>query len=286
VAEELLLDPYELRPVVRMWQVHPGFPNGVVGPRTLTDHELVLILQSAGAFVNAEGRRPLLAGELYYIRPGYEHTFYWGRRGTSHVPLHFDFDPAHRPPAGPVRLAGARPFPNVMRVGLRSPVAKVMLNVAEATRAHGSWHRLRWRAGLIELLAALAAGPLSLPTHHEPGSARESVDEARVRVALALLEERLSDPLLTTGQLAEAARLSEPHFRRRCREVTGWSPVELLQRRRLRKARELLLDARLQISEVARASGFGDPRYFARLFRKAEGLTPQEYRASVLMGEV
>ena len=35
----------------------------------------------------------------------------------------------------------------------------------------------------------------------------------------------------------------------------------------------------LNISEIAYAAGFSDPAYFARIFKKHKGVTPQEYRA-------
>ncbi|MCK6472232.1 MAG: helix-turn-helix transcriptional regulator [Planctomycetes bacterium] len=290
MADEIVLDAYDLRPRVRMWEWHPGFAGGTIGPRVPIDFEFVLITQSAGYFVEGEEKTPLLAGDLYLLPPKVSHCLHWGKHGTGHCYIHFDFDleRKERFEGQPVRLAGARPFPLKLRVGMGSPAAKHMLRVAEATRARGPWHRLAWRAGLLELLAILAAGPLR-PVH-EGGRAgagiskEQAVRELRVQRALSVLDERLADPQLAVKHLADAARLSEPHFRRLCREVTGRGPLEIMRLRRLRLARQLLLDPGMQVSEVARACGFGDPRYFARLFRRVEGLSPQEFRGSVLSG--
>jgi transcriptional regulator GlxA family with amidase domain len=43
---------------------------------------------------------------------------------------------------------------------------------------------------------------------------------------------------------------------------------------RLRRARELLVTSQKNVSEVACATGFSDPLYFSRVFRRAFGVTP------------
>ncbi|MCZ7646294.1 MAG: AraC family transcriptional regulator [Planctomycetota bacterium] len=287
MRDETLLDPYDLQPVVRRWEHHPGFARGVVGPRALPDHEFVLITQGAGRYEDDRGARRLLAGDLYLLRPHERHTFYWGSRGTWHCFIHFDFDARQRQPRGPIRLAGARPFPNPLHLGLGSPAAKQMLEVARRVKPGQPWSRLRWRGEFLAFLAHLFDGPLRpVGPLDESGADRaaQGVSAWRARQALETLQRRLGDPQLAIGDLAEAAGLSESHFRRLCREVFGRGPLELIQRRRLNLARELLLDPRLQVGEIARACGFADVRYFTRLFGRAEGLSPRQYRNAMLSG--
>jgi two-component system response regulator YesN len=47
--------------------------------------------------------------------------------------------------------------------------------------------------------------------------------------------------------------------------------------RRVELAKRLLLNPLNNVSEVARRSGFSDPSYFARVFRKLVGCSPREY---------
>lgn len=54
----------------------------------------------------------------------------------------------------------------------------------------------------------------------------------------------------------------------------GASPVAYRVQIRMNRARELLVSTRRNVSEVAYAVGFGDPLYFARVFRKHFGRTP------------
>ena len=49
-------------------------------------------------------------------------------------------------------------------------------------------------------------------------------------------------------------------------------------RRRIDRARELLLDPAISVSEVARAVGFGDPFLFSARFRAHTGTSPSAFR--------
>lgn len=54
--------------------------------------------------------------------------------------------------------------------------------------------------------------------------------------------------------------------------------VEYLRKVRIEKARLLLADTSLRISDISASVGFSDSRYFSQVFKKTTGLTPQEYR--------
>lgn len=56
---------------------------------------------------------------------------------------------------------------------------------------------------------------------------------------------------------------------------------EYITRTRINKAEHLLTTTDDKISEVALNSGFSDPNYFSRMFRKIRGMTPREYRDAI-----
>jgi transcriptional regulator GlxA family with amidase domain len=62
--------------------------------------------------------------------------------------------------------------------------------------------------------------------------------------------------------------------------VAGPPPLKYLARYRLDRARELLLSTDQSVAEIAAATGFRDPFYLSRVFRRAEGCSPNEYRRS------
>jgi len=53
---------------------------------------------------------------------------------------------------------------------------------------------------------------------------------------------------------------------------------EYIVKARLAKAKELLLNGNMNINEVAAEIGFDSPQYFATVFRKHVGLSPNQYR--------
>ena len=62
------------------------------------------------------------------------------------------------------------------------------------------------------------------------------------------------------------------------RRATGQTVGEYINRRRMDEAKKLLLDTGLRIGEVAARAGFRDEKYFMKLFRRMENITPTEYR--------
>jgi len=82
----------------------------------------------------------------------------------------------------------------------------------------------------------------------------------------------------------QAARCSitETHFRRLFKLVTGLSPQQFLIQQRLQLAVRLLLeDPPMPVSVIAEASGIGGAYYFSRIFRERYHVSPTEFRRSL-----
>jgi transcriptional regulator of acetoin/glycerol metabolism len=78
--------------------------------------------------------------------------------------------------------------------------------------------------------------------------------------------------------LAATAELSLYHFARTFKQSEGTTPHAFLLERRLAKARELLTDSNLSLSEVALAVGFADQSHLTRRFREIAGVSPGQFR--------
>ncbi|MFM0222088.1 AraC family transcriptional regulator [Paraburkholderia dipogonis] len=99
-----------------------------------------------------------------------------------------------------------------------------------------------------------------------------------VRVS-RLMRDRLCDDL-ALQDAAAAANLSQGHLAHALKRETGRTFTELLTERRMERARELLVNSTLRLSEIAHSTGFADESYFARRFRQWFGVSPGSYRRS------
>lgn len=106
-------------------------------------------------------------------------------------------------------------------------------------------------------------------------------DERRMREINRLLD--ADEPGITTVRdLAQRMYLSSRQVQRIVQRHAGVSAQELVARARLRRAKELLKDNDLTISEIAWRMGFASQQSFSRFFRKMEGDTPARYRRGAL----
>jgi two-component system, response regulator YesN len=87
---------------------------------------------------------------------------------------------------------------------------------------------------------------------------------------------------ITLSGIAREAALSKFHFCRLFHREMGFSFREHLQGLRVRRARELLADPTLSVTEIAYAVGFNDLSTFDKMFRKRVGVPPRTYRRSIL----
>lgn len=98
---------------------------------------------------------------------------------------------------------------------------------------------------------------------------------------LRRIESDYADPDLSPEAVAKQIGISK-RYMQTLLAASGTSFVQELNATRLDRASDLLSDKRaggLSISEVAYRTGFLDPGYFTRLFRKRYGITPREWRS-------
>jgi len=91
--------------------------------------------------------------------------------------------------------------------------------------------------------------------------------------------ERMGDPDLDMEQLSRALHMSRSTLFRRCRELLGASPLDVLSEIRLEQAALWLGHAERSVQSVAREVGFRNPSYFTRRFTAHFGVSPSAYRS-------
>ncbi len=94
-----------------------------------------------------------------------------------------------------------------------------------------------------------------------------------------LIEEHYSDPSCCLNSIAEIIHMSPAYVGRLYKHYTLKGVSEQINTVRLEHARRLLrVDKKLTVLEISRMVGFTSDSYFSKAFRKAHGMTPNEYR--------
>ena len=83
---------------------------------------------------------------------------------------------------------------------------------------------------------------------------------------------------LSLDTLAQQAHLNKFYLAHAFREEYGMSPIHYMITRRVEESRYLLRETDMSMSQIARILGFSSASYFSQSFRKAEGISPMEYR--------
>ncbi len=83
-------------------------------------------------------------------------------------------------------------------------------------------------------------------------------------------------------QIANAVHVSVSHMHKRFKSEMGITPLEFLQREKIKNAKHLLKNTNISISEISASVGFSNPNYFCLVFKKHyDGLSPSAYRKNL-----
>jgi AraC-like DNA-binding protein/mannose-6-phosphate isomerase-like protein (cupin superfamily) len=115
----------------------------------------------------------------------------------------------------------------------------------------------------------------------ETGTGQLNSDIGKVFQAKCLVREQFANPDLGVQHIAELLGCSPDYLSHLFHTETKERLTHYIQRIRIEGSILALETTTLTISEIAYASGFADPAYFARVFKQHKGSTPQDYRAQL-----
>ena len=110
--------------------------------------------------------------------------------------------------------------------------------------------------------------------------ASAKTDPEPVASAKEFIQNHVEEPI-TLAQVVQHVHVSRFYFCKLFKRATGMTLTEYVARARVEKAKTLLVDPSLRISEVVFAAGFGSIPRFNSLFKHHVGMPPTEYRASL-----
>jgi len=114
-------------------------------------------------------------------------------------------------------------------------------------------------------------------SHWSPGESN-GLPRYKLRQATQFIQENL-DRDITFHDVAAHLKISAYHFARMFRHSTGESPHQYIVRCRVSRAKELLAETRLPITEVAFEAGYKTQSHFTTSFGRLVGVSPAAFRA-------
>lgn len=140
----------------------------------------------------------------------------------------------------------------------------------------------------IEILIAKVSGMIeNRKKLRRKFSSLEDVDPAELTISKLdeqfftkineVIELNYSDSNFDVDKFASLMFVSRSQLYKKLKAITDLSAIEFLNVFRLKKSVELIKQGDLQINEIAYSSGFNDPKYFSRIFKKYYHCTPTDY---------
>lgn len=156
---------------------------------------------------------------------------------------------------------------------------KVILLVRRAMRCLESDRKaaLRCLSDVSALLGSHAQDQGSSPFEVLSGFRPGGLARWQARRALAYIEENLGSKI-ATHELAGLVSFSKSHFSRAFKRSLGLSPMAYVNRRRVERAKAMMISTDRQLTEIALVCGFADQSHLNRSFRRMVGTSPGLWR--------
>ncbi|MFQ9510853.1 MAG: response regulator [Lachnospiraceae bacterium] len=105
----------------------------------------------------------------------------------------------------------------------------------------------------------------------------EGVNTRIALLALDYIEKNYANPDINLNAVCSYLSISQSYFSTIFKNYTGETFVDSLTKKRMKRAKDLLIHTDLRNYEIAERVGYKDPHYFSILFKKVTGYTPKVY---------
>lgn len=228
--------------------------------------ELFYVVSGVGQFM-VEGKLfPVLADDLVVINPSVEHTeLSRDNRPLEYIVLGVDgleFAPSQEEDSRYciMRLQGQRE--DIL------PYLRILLREAELKQ---TGYELVCQ-NILEILTVQLSRRVGLSA--SPGGHYTSKECALVR---RYIDSHFKENI-TLSQLSDLVHINKYYLVHTFSREYGVSPISYLISRRLQESKYLLSRTNHSLSQISHMLGFSSPSYFSQCFRRAEGISPMEYR--------
>ncbi|MBR2930552.1 MAG: helix-turn-helix transcriptional regulator [Clostridia bacterium] len=235
--------------VLSVLKLHWDRGSELAEPRSY--HALSIRLEGDAEFVSRGERYSVGKGEMIFVPKGRDYEIK-ARARERIIVVHFD-----------IRDDEEREFEVISP---RNPEIMAELFI----KMHSAWEARKpgYEYRVDSLFARVMEGLVSEAFHKERGIKPD------LSTLLDFIHTNFHDPAVSVRSLAKRMNVTETYLRRLFNEKFSTSPIRYLTRLRLDHAHQLLESGYYTVEEVARLSGYNDPKYFSTLFKRHFGISP------------
>lgn len=199
-----------------------------------------------------------------------------GNSDVSHVYLTHE-----RLASTALEMTNGRDFDLVHRVAFEDPTVVHLVTMLsnEAMAAERS-SRLFVEQALDLLCTQLVRGHSTFGALPDPAAKRGGLADWQVKRVVTYMRSRMEEEI-GLDELAAVVHLSRFHFCTAFKKATGRNPHETLTMMRIARAKELLADPDMPVTEIGLCVGYQTPSSFAASFRKTVGMSPSDFRRTL-----
>lgn len=238
--------------------------------------ELLYVMQNDFAATVNSDTYTLKEGDLLFIPSGDLHGFKGVTKTGRRIFINFElsslsfFDDINQLLGRLCDVRHISPNENSLYAPIVSEIEK-MLGESDET------NQLFFVARMIDILLVLSRGKYAGPFPAPEIAGRKSAGLERINKSFQFISENYRKNI-TLKDAAQAVGFSEFYFSRLFKEITEKSFHQYLNEFRVKKAKMMLMDSDCTVAQAAYTSGFSSITTFDRLFRKLNGISPQEFR--------
>ncbi|MDR1456364.1 MAG: AraC family transcriptional regulator [Tannerella sp.] len=236
--------------------------------RTLNEYQLIYITRGSGYFTSQSVRKQKIGeGTMILLFPGEWHSYYpdsdtgWDEHWVGFRGPHIDRRVENH--------FFGKEYP-LFHIGHSSTIIRLYEDILDLARQEKTGYQQMISSMVLHLLG-------SVYYKWKNSYFKDSHIEEKIMEARQLIKDNI-EGLLSQEEIAAKLGLGYSWFRRMFKVYTGVSPAQYQFQQKLLRAKELLTDTSINISEVAYKLHFESPGQFSTFFRKKEGITPTRFR--------
>lgn len=237
---------------------YPSRNLWVERPYGRQDYQLIYLEKGSGIFLLHGHRKTLQSGQVYIFYPN-EAQIYKISAGTTFYWMHFT----------------GQGVPNVLK---QFELSNTVYDIGVSPFFWEEFAKIKnycaIKSPAIEpfLVGSLLVLLANISRSH-------TVGDVRIRKVIERMQENFNE--CSNADYAAMCDMSEYHFIRKFKQLTGTTPHQYQNSMIIRKAQILLTETNLNISQIAQNLGFEDPTYFSKLFKKETGVSPKQYSRKI-----